>query len=193
MTMNDHPSEKPLTEEELAYMRWLENPAQHQGPVPESWQEAQASWLPRQADLRATMPASMEPPYPEFFNAQLMRRLAEEKPQAEANEEATPFWAQVREWFLGSSRGWAWGTVGATAALVCFSWLALGRGSSSSHTTIVSAYSPELGQVPSVQFSKEAQAIIIDLQGLEAYPAERTIIGMNGDEPETLVAKISAQ
>ena len=63
------------------------------------------------AVLQSEIPKSVEPPYPDFFNSQLMRKVDLEIAAQRPAEKAARWWESLR---------WAWAPVGALALVLAF-------------------------------------------------------------------------
>ena len=61
--------------------------------------------------VREEVPASVEPPYGDFFNSQLMRKVDLDKESQRPSKKAARWWSSLR---------WAWAPVGAMALVLAF-------------------------------------------------------------------------
>ena len=149
------------------------------------------------ADLRAHTPVSVEPPYPDFFNARVLKQIRDEQDTA-----ATPSNAALSSepWWRGLlQRGWM---VPAAAALLA--GLFVGKmltGPSESRAAY--SYSPESGvQAESLMVGN---AVVVKLSGLQSLPAEMDVVWSSdwplrfnqlepfGDNSSTLPALAAAE
>jgi len=137
--------------------------------------------------LKAELPKKVEPQYPDFFNSQIIRRI--ERDEARELHEASPASSGSAAEGSGSTAPAAAGPGGffrwfpwAAAATACAvaAFLALQGGGSAAHSggaVIASAYAPASTVQVKTWYSEEAEATVIDLVGLEAFPADREISG----------------
>jgi len=167
--MNTMPDETTLT-------RWLDDElAGDEFAVVEAW----ASGRPDQLDareenrrykaaLQAAIPASIEPPSPEFFNARIARLIETSAAGASAAAIATnvvelPFWLNPRSWFMPAAA--------AAGMLVAF-WVGSNMGvrpvAVADRTPEV--YVPESGVNAEWVSAGEGQGDVIVLTGLSAIP-----------------------
>ncbi len=138
--------------------------------------------------LRRHVPAAQEPPYPDFFNSQLLHRIREEQVAEEKTVAASAsssfgaFWQWLRA---------PWTLAGAAAVAVAIFSTMLLRSEAESGTRVLSAYSPEAQAKAKTFYSHEAKASVIDIAGLEAYPTDRPIVGFqDSGEGAALIASL---
>jgi hypothetical protein len=120
------------------------------------------------ASVKAAVPASVEPPFPDFFNSrvsQAIRDLAPKQPAAAAAFSASrdPWW---RAWLL---------PVSAMAGMVFAFWM--GTQTADSHRGGPVVYTPEKGVDAEWFASTSADATVIVLEGVEAIPDSRDFNG----------------
>ena len=127
------------------------------------------------ADLRAHLPAEMPVPYADFFNSQIQVRLAQEDPQ---------MLPSVRTSWLDWLRIPTLMTAVAAVAIGGF-MIVQKQAPSDANSIVHSIYVPN----PAVQarsfHSDAAQATVLILDGIEAMPADRKIVGFHIERTET--------
>lgn len=119
------------------------------------------------AMLRAAIPASVEPPAPEFFNARIARAIETAAAAAPAAEKVIdiPFWLNPRAWFM---------PLAAAAGMVLAFWIG-------SRTTTPESPAANLAETPDVYVpesgvnaewisNNEASGGVIVLTGVNAIP-----------------------
>lgn len=128
------------------------------------------------ADLRAHLPAEMPVPYADFFNSQIQVRIAQEEPVALPTARASWF-----DWLRIPTLMTAAAAVAIGGFMIVQNQAPLANGNSVVH----SIYVPN----PSVQarsyHSDDAQATVLILEGVEAMPADRKIVGFHIERTET--------
>jgi len=105
------------------------------------------------AKIQKEIPASVEPPYPDFFNNQLMRKVTLDQVSRLPKEKAKRWWKRLQ---------WAWAPAGAMALVLAFlAGQRLGQGAESIATPVVTR------SLPSVYFSEDSlnAEIIPDAEG----------------------------
>ncbi len=124
-------------------------------------------------DLRSHLPAEMPVPYGDFFNSQIQIRLAQDEPLI---PEVRTSWL---DWFRLPT------VITAAAAVIIAGFMIMQKGPAAGDSVVHSIYVPN----PSVQartfHSKEAQATVLMLDGVEAMPADRKIVGYQIQRSET--------
>jgi anti-sigma factor RsiW len=180
--MND-----PLQPGEIELTRWIDNELSPEEAQTLERRLAQDPALAAEAEaarcsaqklgllLRTHVPLAMEPPSAEFMRRQILREIEPPvtgKPARRQEERSSWFERFLRPWLAPI------GLAGASALAV---FLMLKPGlrpeAQSAQTRVLSAWSPEMQSAPAAFFSPEAEAQVIDLEGLTAYPAERTVAG----------------
>lgn len=124
------------------------------------------------ADIREAIPASVEPPYADFFNQRILRHIEEEQ------RDQTPASAPK------SKRNfWQWLAVPAAAAAMALCFYMGTRVAepasvtSPSLATVSSVYTPD-GDVKANMFRADnADATVIVLEGLEDIPDDMEMVG----------------
>lgn len=132
--------------------------------------------LAMRGHIRENIPASVEPPYPDFFNQRIMHRIDDELARASADRHSGE---NGNIWQLFSGKLYRWlAFPAATAVMVlCFYLGTLtkdGSGQPAAQTIALTAaptiYTPD-GDVRAAMFSsEEAGATVIVLEGLEDIP-----------------------
>ena len=145
-----------------------------QAEKPEFAERAKAEVEGLRASLRAEFKPEIEPPYPDFFNSHIQKRIREEAAHhGGAGHHSEP----VSMWSWLSSR---FTIVAAAAVAAVFAVVMLNReaevevGSSE----IVSTYAPDpMVQVVRAEFDEDAGATVIMLTGLERIPDDVEVSG----------------
>ena len=121
--------------------------------------------------MRSEISADLEPPYPDFFNSQVQKRIRQES-HAAAPGNATGGASLV--WWLRSPFTW-----GAAALFMLLLLTRNGdRVSSGGGSYVVSTYAPDSRvSVESAEYNDDAQATVIMLTGLERIPDEVEVRG----------------
>jgi anti-sigma-K factor RskA len=125
------------------------------------------------SDLRAHLPAEMTVPYGDFFNSQIQVRLAQEEPLI---PEARASWL---DWFRLPT------LITATAAVVIAGFMIMQKGPAAGDSVVLSIYVPNASVQARTFHSDEAQATVLMLDGVEAIPADRKIVGYQIERTET--------
>lgn len=122
--------------------------------------------------LRRELPSSLEPPYPDFFNSQIGKRIREgAAPPAAASPAGEPFsvWSWLKSPFtLGA----------AAAACLAFVFARGGGGAGDSPLPPITAYAPDpMVTVAKAEFDEDAGATVILLTGLPRIPDSVEVTG----------------
>ena len=164
--------------DETTLARWLEDELQGAELAAfESSIQGDADLLGRREEVRhwrttlaATLPALLEPPYPDFFNQRIERAIREQVPKLSLEP------AKVRFW-----HGW-WMPATALAGMVLAFWAGTLTGESPPAVmlaipapvpaveSVPSVYTPERGVDAEWFSSADAAATVIVLEGVEAIP-----------------------
>lgn len=169
--MNTNPDEARLA-------LWLDDElAGDELAIMEAWATSQPAQLAAREETRrwratmaAAMPASEEPPFPDFFNSRVLQSIREELPQPVAAQPRKSVWN-------------AWLMPAAACAGMAFAFLA-GKNTrpETAVATVVEApkasvptlkpaiYTPEQGVKAEWFSSVEASATVIVLEGVSAFP-----------------------
>lgn len=167
--MNTNPDKQSL-------LLWLEDEldAGEQARI-DAWAIDQPEWLAKRAEarlwkqsLRAAVPASVEPPYPEFFQAKLERALREESYH---NEQAREHKSEDVRGTTPSASWWkkAWMPASVAAALALGFLAAEMRTEAKPEQTLV-IYTPEEGVKAEFFETSPAEGTVIVLNGVAAIP-----------------------
>lgn len=186
--MNDD----PISPSEAELTRWLDTRPGASAPTDLTPQEAARVRAEVEAvatQLRRHVPTSVEPPYPDFFNSHLLKKIRDDD---DATRSA-PGWIQDGWWSRLSS--WLqnpWLAGAATAALVLTALVMLrppgGEGTPTSGTRVLSVFSPEPNATARVNEAGDRDAVIITVDGLDAFPDDRTVVGLLDDQSHALIA-----
>jgi len=188
--MNDDPS---ATRQDLELTRWIDQLPDAPPPAGMDLSEATRHRAATQAVaalLRQHAPTRLEPPYPDFFNTQLLKKIRDEQAVA-APRPAAP----AATWFSSLAR-WLhnpWLTGGATAALTTAAIFSLQPAPGSSMATgtrVLTVFSPEPNAITRVIPAPDQSAVIISLDGLEPVPADRQVVGRLSASPQSLLAAV---
>lgn len=127
------------------------------------------------ADLRTHLPAEMPVPYADFFNSQIQVRISQEEPITLPAVRTSWFdWIRIPTLMT------------AAAAVAIGGFMVLQKQTTQTGNSVVhSIYVPN----PSVQartfHSEDAQATVLILEGVEAMPADRKIVGFHIERSES--------
>lgn len=143
--------------------------------------KAEADFMQRMsADVRGALPAEMPVPFGDFFNSQIQMRIAQEERELVEMEtekrEGWQRWFQLPTFITGAA---------VAASLMLAAVMIWQQPSGTNGSVILSSYAPN-GQVQVSSYqSTEAQATVLVLDGLEALPADRKIVGYQIERSET--------
>lgn len=185
--MNDD----PISHTEAQLTRWLDN-APGATP-PENMNPRETARLRADAEavaelLRKHVPTSVEPPYPDFFNSQVLKKIRDEsshEPAAAAGN-SSPLWLALSAWLRSP-----WLVGGATAAIAVLAVATLrspGGSGPETGTRVLSVFSPEPNATAHVLAGQDQGAVIVTVDGLEDFPGDRDVVGLLNDDSQTLVA-----
>jgi anti-sigma factor RsiW len=124
-------------------------------------------------DLRAHLPAEMPVPYGDFFNSQIQIRLSQDEPLI---PEVRASWL---DWFRLPT------VITAAAAVIIAGFMIMQKGPAAGDSVVHSFYVPNSSVQARTFHSKEAQATVLMLDGVEAMPADRKIVGYQIQRSET--------
>jgi anti-sigma-K factor RskA len=128
------------------------------------------------ADLRTHLPAEMPVPYADFFNSQIQVRIAQEEPIALPSTRASWLdWLRIPTLM----------TAAAAVAIGGFMIAQKQTAPVSGNSVVHSIYVPNPAVQARSYHSEEAQATVLILEGVEAMPADRKIVGFNIQRTET--------
>lgn len=183
-----------LSSSEEQLTRWIDGMPGAQPPAgfPDAAREKEAAES-LAALVRAHAPAQVEPPYADFFNSQLLKKIRDEEaaaaPRASAPQKTGGWLHWLRSpWFAGLSA--------ATAAVLLMTAILPVRTeirdlTTGNGTRVLSVFSPEPHASAVAQPASDGSAIIISVEGLEAYPDDRALAGYAGDDTQPLIASLS--
>ena len=182
--------DQPLSPAEDQLTRWLDRTPGAIPPEnlsPDEADRLQADTAALTSLLRTHMPVSTEPPYPDFFNSQILKKIRDEQAMA-ASPARQPgaLRAALTAWLRRP-----WLAAAATASFALFaaaSWYRIDRAADASGTRVLSVFSPEPDAVARIQTASNHAAVIITVEGLEAFPSERMVVGHVTDASRPLVA-----
>jgi hypothetical protein len=136
----------------------------HQHPEQLAAREDVRRW---RATLAATIPASEEPPYPEFFNTKVLQAIRDQATKPLAPEKKPVFW---KSWLM---------PVAACAGMVLTFWVGT-QSTSAPEINVAGApraipvepvvYTPETGVNAELIASKDASVTVVVLSGVTAIP-----------------------
>lgn len=121
------------------------------------------------SDVKAHFPRVVDVPHPDFFNSQVMERIGELE-RAERRQEV-----RRAPWLGWLSRPWLT-LAGATAVLMLVGFAVL-RDDGDDSTTLLNTYAPDSEIQPRTYHSSDANATVLELDGLEDIPADSNVVG----------------
>lgn len=156
------------TPDEVMLALWLDDELEGDDfAAVEAWAQARPEQLAAREEVRRwrgvvgeAMPASVEPPYPDFFNSRIEKSIREL--EAPAAEKVVPM--AVRPWWIN----WFL-PVTAVAGMVLTFWLGT-QASGGGAMGAPSVYTPESGVDAEWFASAPASATVIVLEGVDAIP-----------------------
>ena len=120
--------------------------------------------------MRSEISADVQPPYPDFFNSQIQKRIREEDRPVASGRAAGGVSVL---WWLRSPLTW-----GAAALFMILLFSRNDDGISGTGSYVVSTYAPDPGvSVERAEYDADAQAPVIMLTGLERIPDEVEVKG----------------
>jgi hypothetical protein len=118
--------------------------------------------------VKAEVPASVEPPYGDFFNSQLMRKVDLQIESQRPAKKAERWWKSLR---------WAWAPVGAMALVLSFfAGHRIARPTDDAGLALVNRSAGEVSNLPTVYFTGEA----LDAEVIADSDGEVSVIVVNG-------------
>ena len=159
--MNSQPEHNPQEELLTRFIDGECNEALHPEWIQEKTAANQLGNL-----LRAHLPSRLEPPSEEFFTAQLMQKISSEAaPSHPPQRISSPsFFEKFRLWLA---------PLAATAAVLVVGGILLKDKVSSPRDSF--AYTPIANVKATLSFNSDADATVINLEGLEAIPDDQEI------------------
>lgn len=130
------------------------------------------------ACLRAHLPAELPVPHADFFNSQIQHRIDEEE-AAGRQPEGRKSWL---DWLMMPS--FATGFAVVAAVLIAGVMIVVKDSTPGSETVVLSTYTPNPGIHARSFHSEDAQATVLMLDGVEALPADRKIVGYHIERSE---------
>ncbi len=128
----------------------------------------QAEWIGNA--MRSEISNDAQPPYPDFFNSQIQKRIRQESRQSSATNSASGFSVL---WWLRSPLTW-----GAAALFMIMLFSRNDQRSSGDGSYVVSTYAPDPKvKVERAEYDDDAEATIIMLTGLDPIPDDVEIEG----------------
>ena len=121
--------------------------------------------------MRASVPMEMSVPHADFFNSQIMDRITQMQ-QSEDRAKAKP----------GNAFAWLdwlrapWALAGAVALIAVGVFLSQSIGGNS-RTQVMSFYAPNPNVKAQSSYNTGAEATVLMLDGLDAFPADKSIAG----------------
>ncbi len=131
------------------------------------------------ADMKAHFPKVPEMSHPDFFNSQILERIAE-LDRAEMRQQEKKF-----PWLAWLHRPWI--VIAGAAALIILMGQVMFQDNSTSDdaTTVQSTYAPNSNIQPRAYHSNDANATVLELDGLEAIPADSKVVGYRVHHSDT--------
>ena len=162
--------------ERAAWEAGLSEPARHARMSQELTASRQLGAL-----LRGHLHGQNDPPYADFFNSQILKRI-----RTDRQESAVPARPSAAAGWLSWLRApWLAGLAGATAILLALAVSHLRP--EKEGTRVISVFSPEPNAFAKT-FISDGMAVVIDVEGLETFPADRQVVALTDSEEEDLVA-----
>ena len=120
--------------------------------------------------MRAEISNDVQPPYPDFFNSQIQKRIRQESHQSSAKNSASGFSVL---WWLRSPLTW-----GAAALFMIMFFTRNDERAGGAGSYVVSTYAPDPKvKVERAEYDDDAEATIIMLTGLDPIPDDVEING----------------
>lgn len=176
--MIDTPT-RDLTDDEIRLTRWLDGELKDEEVKDLIARDPELIALRQDIDriggsLREIFPTAEEPPFPELFNKQILRKI-EELPVNRWQAAWRLFRESLGDWWNESQ--WALPATASALLLVGLAAVTGAAGSRVSHSEVVHTYAPHPQHSVTTEFVRRAQATVIVLDGLEAVPDDHRIIG----------------
>jgi len=131
------------------------------------------------AAFQEGFPRIAEAPHADFFNSQIQQRIAELRRDGGKTAPA----AAGLSWF-SLLRPWILGAAAASCALIAvLQWPAAPGGKGS--TVVLSTYAPNTTVKANTFHSSDANATVLMLDGLDAIPADKKVVGFRVHRSET--------
>jgi len=123
------------------------------------------------ADVKTHFPRVADVSHPEFFNSQILERIGElERADIRQQEKRSPWLAWLhRPWLV---------VAGAAAVIILVAQVMFQPDSTADDaTTVQSTYAPNSSIQPRTYHSNDANATVLELDGLEDIPADSKVVG----------------
>jgi len=131
------------------------------------------------ADVKAHFPKMVDVPHPDFFNSQIMERIGE-LDRADRRQEA-----KKSPWLGWLQRPWLV-LAGATAVLLIVGYAVMRDDIDTDNaTTLLNTYAPDTEIQPHTYHSNDANATVLELDGLEDIPSDSNVVGFRVDHSDT--------
>ncbi|MFN0126801.1 MAG: hypothetical protein ACKV19_08980 [Verrucomicrobiales bacterium] len=186
--MKPDPMPDSLSANEIQLTRWIDDVPG--AAPPEDLDPGESAQLRAEAEavaalLRSHVPSSVDPPYPDFFNSQILKKIREVEQPGTATRESPSFWTMLGTWWRSP-----WLASAATAVLVAAAilWRPASSGGMADGTRVLSVFSPEPQATARVIATRDHSAVIISVDGLEPFPDDRVVVGLLNDESPSLLA-----
>ena len=132
------------------------------------------------ADVKAYFPVVADVPHPDFFNNQVMERISElERADRRQESKRSP-------WFAWLTRPWL-ALAGAAAVLLIVGHFVFSDDMDPENaTTLLNTYAPDNEIQTRTYHSKDANATILELDGLEEIPEDSNVVGFKASRSESI-------
>jgi hypothetical protein len=134
--------------------------------------------------LREHVQLGLEPPYPDCFNSQVLKKIRDDQLRLLSQRET-----RGANWLARLRRPWLPALTAAAAVVTMLALVTIRK--EPSGTRVISVFSPEPDATATAVVAPEAGAVIIDVQGLENYPSDRQIVGRSTDGTTALLASLT--
>ncbi|WP_050031385.1 hypothetical protein [Verrucomicrobium sp. BvORR034] len=142
----------------------------------------EASSLRQLGDLlRANVDMERPLPNADFFNSQIQEQIAADQ-RADQRVKSTAAAGSGSSWLSWLRSPWIFAGAAATLAV---GMLVMPSAQPGEETRVLSFYTPKSGIEASTYHNKDAGATVLVLNGLEAIPSDRDIVGINVHHSET--------
>jgi hypothetical protein len=184
--------DEPISPQDSQMTRWID--ALPDAPLPEGVDRETAACERAAAAavaalLREHVPLRQEPPYPEFFNTQVLKKIRDEEmllERAPATRDAPSWRAVLGQWLRTP---WMTGaTAAACTAVAIFAINPRPHDEATSGTRVLTVFSPEPNTTTRVMTAADHSAVVVSVDGLSAFPSDRLVVGSHTNEPQSLVA-----
>lgn len=131
------------------------------------------------ADVKMYHPKVDDVSHPEFFNSQILERIGElERAEIQQQEKRAPWLAWLhRPWLV---------VAGAAAVLILIGQVMFQASPQTDDaTTVQNTYAPNGNIQPRTYHSDDANATVLELDGLEAIPADSKVVGYKVHHSDT--------